>query len=167
MAGKGGRTPGAGRKAGSGNLTRLTVRLSRAREDMAKCLSDPDLLNPLQRLFEYQTDPNPEIAYNATALLARLTIPMPAPVEERVHMDLPVMDTPAEIAEALSSIAAAVAAGALPVKQADALAKIISLKLDATSQQRLGERLEAVEDKLQTHNAPALLPQVDRMRQVA
>jgi hypothetical protein len=112
-----------------------------------KYLNDPDLVDPLRKIFRLQESSDPDRAVAATEFLATLVYGQSAK-----RFVLPACDTPAEIAIALDGLARAVAEGTLPRGDALAIKDILALKLAAREAAGVEERIEELQDQLAQHS---------------
>ena len=71
---------------------------------------------------------------------------VPAPRARRVHLDLPAVDTAADVLDALTATVAAMAAGDLAPDEAATVASVIEVKRRAVETVDLERRIAAIEE---------------------
>ncbi|MGE0281203.1 MAG: hypothetical protein AB7P20_11420 [Rhizobiaceae bacterium] len=134
---KGGTRPGAGRPVGRVAKRHLDV----AAEAVAAGQT------PLERLLEIMRDDKADEKRRdwATEKAAVYLHPRPAPIAQRVEIDLPEIGTPEGVTLALTQVAKAVASGQLAPSEGQSLIAIIEAQRKAIDIQDMMDRIERLE----------------------
>lgn len=137
MAKVGGARPGAGRKRGSVSQRHVEVAAEAAAAGQT----------PLERLLEIMRDEKADDKRRdwATEKAAVYLHPRPAPIAQRIEIDLPDIGTAEGVTQALAQVAKVVASGHLAPSEGQSLIAIIEAQRKAIDVQEMMDRIERLE----------------------